>query len=190
MGRSNVSSGAGPGVHDRLAQLERLVVSLMTDSASKAQAHIPSGSEASLPSRIPNPPPSDPIVDAIDGHSECGGMQISVSEFHYVGNNHWATILDGIADLKDHLDRDEQFRLANIPSDRDIDEYGNCLGRPRSGYALLLYGGRRLGSKEEILAALPPRSAVDRYVSRYFNYLDLVSSCMSYTYLNLVDTSY
>lgn len=181
MSRSNVSSATAPGVHDRLAQLERLVVSLMTDSASKAPVHIPSGSEASVPSRVPNPPRSDSIVDAVDGRSECGGMQISESEFHYVGNNHWATILDGIADLKDHLDRDEQFRLASTPSDLDIDEHGNYLNRPRSAYALLLYGGRRLGSKEEILAALPPRSAVDRYVSRYFNYLDLVSSCMSYT---------
>lgn len=191
MGRSNVSSGTAPGVHDRLAQLERLVVSLMNDSANKAQVHIPSGSEASVPSRITNPPPSDPIFDVVDGRSECGGMQISETEFHYVGNNHWATILDGIADLKDHLDRDEQFRLASIPSDLDIDEHGKFLDHPRSGYALLLYGGRRLGSKEEILAALPPRSAVDRYVSRYFNYLDLVSSCMSYTsYLSLVDTSY
>ncbi|CAG8886238.1 unnamed protein product [Penicillium salamii] len=179
MNRSNVSSGTAPGVHDRLAQLERLVVSLMTDSASKAPVHIPhipSGSEASVPSKVPNPPLSDSIVDAVDGRSECGGMQISESEFHYVGNNHWATILDGIADLKDHLDRDEQFRLASTPSDLDIDEHGNYLNRPRSAYALLLYGGRRLGSKEEILAALPPRSAVDRYVSRYFNYLDLVSS--------------
>ncbi|KAJ5414862.1 fungal-specific transcription factor [Penicillium cosmopolitanum] len=163
-------------MHDRLAQLERLIVSLMADSANKAQAHIPPGSEVSASSRIQNPPPSDPIVDAVDGRSECGGMQISESEFHYVGNNHWATILDGIADLKDHLDRDEQFRLASTPSDLDNDEHGNGLALPRSAYALLLYGGRRLGSKEEILAALPPRSAVDRYVSRYFNYLDLVSS--------------
>jgi hypothetical protein len=180
MGSSKLSSGGASGVHDRLGQLERLVVSLMADSANKAQAHIPPGSEVSASSRIQNPPPSDPIVNSVDGRSECGGMQISESEFHYVGNNHWATILDGIADLKDHLDRDEQFRLASTPSDLDIDEHGNTLARPRSGYALLLYGGRSLGSKEEILAALPPKSAVDRYVSRYFNYLDLVSSCTFY----------
>ncbi|KAJ5753006.1 fungal-specific transcription factor [Penicillium odoratum] len=148
----------------------------MADSANKLQAHIPPGSEDLVSSRIQYPPPNDPIVDAVDGRSECGGMQTSESEFHYVGNNHWATILDGIADLKDHLDRDEQFRLASTPSDLDIDEHENGLARPRSGYALLLYGGRRLCSKDEILAALPPRSAVDRYVSRYFNYLDLVSS--------------
>ncbi|CAG7918507.1 unnamed protein product [Penicillium olsonii] len=176
MGSSKASSGTAPVVYDRLAQLERLVVSLMTDSANKAQAHPPPGSEVSGSSRIPNPPPSDIAGDAVDGRSECGSMQISDSDFHYVGNHHWATILDGIADLKDHLDRDEQFSLASTPSDLDLDEHGNRLARPRSGYALLLYGGRRLGSKEEILAALPPKSAVDRYVARYFNYLDLVSS--------------
>ncbi|KAK9850069.1 hypothetical protein MYU51_012901 [Penicillium brevicompactum] len=176
VGYSKVSSGTASGVHDRLAQLERLVVSLMTDSGNKAQVHTPSGSDVSVSSRIPNPSPSNPIVDTIDGNSECGDMQISKSESHYVGNNHWATILDGIADLKDHLNRDEQFSLANTRSDFDIYEHGNPLARPRSGYTLLLYGGHRLGSKEEILAGLPPRSAVDRYISRYFNYLDLVSS--------------
>ncbi|KAJ5090321.1 fungal-specific transcription factor [Penicillium argentinense] len=173
MGSSKLSPAGAPGVHDRLVQLERLVVSLMADSTNKGQAHVRPDSEAPATSRIESAPPGDAIMEAVDGHSECGSMRISESEFHYVGNNHWATILDGIADLKDHLDRDEQFRLANTPSDLDFDEHGNGLARPRSGYALLLYGGRRLGSKEEILAALPPRAAVDRYVSRYFNYLDL-----------------
>jgi hypothetical protein len=131
-------------------------------------------------------PQGTPAVGAvmeqpIDGHSECGSMRISESELRYVGGDHWAAILDGIADLKDHFDRDEQLRLANTP-DRLADEPGHDLSRPRSGYALLLYGCRRTASRGDILAALPPKAAVDRYISRYFNYLDLVSSC-SYSLL-------
>ncbi|KAJ5784059.1 uncharacterized protein N7518_009736 [Penicillium psychrosexuale] len=121
-----------------------------------------------------------PAVDAVmepplDGHSEYGSMRISESELRYVGGDHWAAILDGIADLKDHFDRDEQLRLANTP-DQLAYEQGHDLSRAKSGYALLLYGCRRIVSHDEILAALPPKAAVDRYISRYFNYLDLVSS--------------
>lgn len=166
------SSTGAPELHDRLIQLERLVVSLMTESASKG--HTTPGSDAVASSRLQIVPPSDATADHVDERSECGSMRICESQFRHVGGNHWAAILDGIADLKDHLDRDEQIRLANTQTDAD---QGNDFAKPRSGDALLLYGGRRLVSREEILVALPPKPAVDRYISRYFNYLDLVSSC-------------
>ncbi|CAG7941552.1 unnamed protein product [Penicillium nalgiovense] len=128
-------------------------------------------------------PTMDTVMEApIDGHSECGSMRISESELRYVGGDHWAAILDGIADIKDHFDRDEQLRLANTP-DQLSDEPAHDPSRPRSGYALLPYGCRKVASRGEILAALPPKAAVDRYISRFFNYLDLVSAC-SYSVLH------
>ncbi|KAE8389873.1 putative fungal-specific transcription factor [Aspergillus alliaceus] len=142
----------------------------MADSAGKV--HAGPAPDLAAPSVSKGGPPADAVID---GHSECGSMRISESELRYVGGDHWAAILDGIADLKDHFDHDEQVRLANTP-DQVADEQGNGLARPRSGYALLLYGCRRPSSQEEILMALPPKAAVDRYISRYFNYLDLVSS--------------
>ena len=99
-------------------------------------------------------------------------MHVSASELRYVGGDHWAAILDSIADLKDHFDQEEHLRLANSP-----DQIQDDGGDPRSSHALLLYGCRRPASRAEILAALPPKSAVDRYISRYFNRLDLVASC-------------
>ncbi|KAB8230051.1 putative transcription factor [Aspergillus alliaceus] len=170
-GPSKPQPASAPGVHERLVQLERLVVSLMADSAGKV--HAGPAPDLAAPSVSKGGPPADAVID---GHSECGSMRISESELRYVGGDHWAAILDGIADLKDHFDHDEQVRLANTP-DQVADEQGNGLARPRSGYALLLYGCRRPSSQEEILMALPPKAAVDRYISRYFNYLDLVSSC-------------
>lgn len=118
----------------------------------------------------------------MDGRSECGSMRISASELRYVSGDHWATILDSIADLKDHFDREEQLRLANKPDqiqddDGDGDDGGDSLSRPPSPHSLLLYGCRLSVSRAEILAALPPKGAVDRYISRYFNRLDLVASC-------------
>jgi hypothetical protein len=100
-------------------------------------------------------------------------MRLSASEVHYVGSDHWAAILDSIADLKDHFDREENLRLANT---LDVDE-SDPVGRPRSPQALLLYGCKRATSRSEILAALPPKTAMDRYISRFFNRLDLVASC-------------
>ncbi|KAJ5969979.1 hypothetical protein N7501_006227 [Penicillium viridicatum] len=169
------SAAAAPGVHDRLVQLERLVMSLMADSANRGDAtSVPVPNSAH--SVYQGTPAMDTAMEApIDGHSECGSMRISESELRYVGGDHWAAILDGIADLKDHFDRDEQLRLANTP-DQLSDEPAHDPFRLRSGYALLLYGCRRIASRGEILAALPPKAAVDRYISRYFNYLDLVSA--------------
>lgn len=170
------SAAEAPGVHDRLIQLERLVVSLMGDSANGGHAtSVPVPDSAR--SVYQGTPAMDTAIEApIDGHSECGSMRISESELRYVGGDHWAAILDGIADLKDHFDRDEQLRLANTP-DQLSDEPTHGPFRLRSGYALLLYGCGKIASRDEILAALPPKAAVDRYISRYFNYLDLVSAC-------------
>jgi hypothetical protein len=111
-----------------------------------------------------------------DGHSECGSMLVSASEVHYVGSNHWAAILDSIADLRDYFDRDEQLRLAASPDQiqDDTRDAGNVKTQA-SRHSLLLYGGHCSASQAEILTALPPKAAVDRYISYYFNRQELVS---------------
>jgi hypothetical protein len=102
-------------------------------------------------------------------------MRVSASELRYVGGDHWAAILDNIADLKDHFDREEQFRLAQEDSNPTATDHAERhQAEPRSEHALLLYGCPLPKSRAEMLATLPPRSAVDRYISRYFNRLDLV----------------
>ncbi|EZF33320.1 hypothetical protein H109_03636 [Trichophyton interdigitale MR816] len=185
---STTAPSAPPAVHDRLVQLERLVMTLMSDPTQKANygsTHTPaaevgprSGSDyGQVPVPLPGTGTSaNTQVDApIDGHSECGSMRVTASELRYVGGDHWAAILENIADLKDHFDREEQLRLANSPEELDGNN-GDPASKPRSPHALLLYGCRRPTSRSEILAALPPKSAVDRYISRYFNCLDLVAS--------------
>jgi hypothetical protein len=173
---------AVPDMHDRLVQLERLVMSLMPDSANKPNPG--ANPDSSLrPGSGDRVKPADTLHSGtpMDGRSECGSMRVSVSELHYVGGDHWAAILDSIADLKDHFDREEQLRLANSPDliqeDNGDGDGGDSLTRPRPPHALLLYGCRRPASRAEILAALPPKGVVDRYISRYFNRLDLVASC-------------
>ena len=110
----------------------------------------------------------------IDARSECGSMRMTASELRYVGGDHWAAILDNIADLKDHFDREEQFQLDQHDHDPIEGDAPHNPAGPRSAHALLLYGCPLPASRAEIISALPPKSAVDRYISRYFNRLDLV----------------
>ncbi len=155
------------GIHDRLVQLERFVKSI----ASKPNAGLNLGfNNLSQPAEIIH---SDTLID---GRSDRGSMHISASELHYVGGDHWAVILDSIADLKDHFDREEQLRLTINP-DQIQDDIGDACNVDihASRHPLLLYGGYRQASQAEILAALPPKSAVDRYISCYFNRQELVS---------------
>lgn len=164
--------------------LERLVKSLAPGAGETSSFGATPGSDlssrpgpASEASRV-NAPDSLPVDTAIDERSDCGSMRVSASELRYVGGDHWAAILDSIADLKDHFDREEDLRMANSPDPTQDDNDDPSLG-PRSPHALLLYSYRcrRATSRHEILAALPPRAVVDRYISRYFNRLDLTASC-------------
>lgn len=120
--------------------------------------------------------PLHPNSDLLhDGQSECGSISISPSELRYLGDDHWAAIRNSIAGLKQHLECDEDLQLYDGPDqtqDVKCEENKSC-----SSHALLLYGCPGPTSRDDILAALPPRSAIDRYLSRYFNRLDLVSCC-------------
>lgn len=180
-------------MHDRIVHLERLVMSLIPGAVQNT-GPAPTSTPGPAPNSGPTPPESTPgppsqvsqavvtpaepalsatgTINLLDVRSECGSMHVSASELRYVGGDHWAAILDGIADLKDHLDQEEQLRLAREEHDAII---GDDANKPSlAPHALLLYGCRLLTSRDDVLAALPPKSAVDRYISRYFNRLDLV----------------
>ena len=148
-----------PDMHDRLVRLERLVKSIARKPSASSSLDASNLSQQAEISHLENP---------IDGHR--------TSELHYISGDHWAAIMDGIADIKDHFDREEQLRLA-IDPDQTQDYTGDVgnLNSHASGNSLLLYGGYQPASKAEIVTALPPKDAVDRYISRYFNSLDLVS---------------
>lgn len=156
-----------PGVHDRLMQLERLVKSIASNPNASPDLDF---NNLSHPAEIPH------LDTPIDGRSDRGIMRVSASELHYIGGDHWAAILDSIADLKDCFDREEQLRLGISP-DQIQDDTGDAgnVDIHASKHSLLLYGGYRPASQAEILAALPPKGSVDRCISRYFNRQELVS---------------
>ncbi|KAI9154716.1 Fusarisetin A cluster transcription factor fsa6 [Paramyrothecium foliicola] len=172
---ANTSSMKPAAMHKRIVQLERLVMSLMPESAQRPS---PNSNPEALPSpgggRCANQANAQLASTSdvpMDVRSEAGSMRVSASELHYVGGDHWAAIMDNIADLKDHFDREEQIQLAQD----DVGDFDgeDSITEPQSSHVILLYGYPAPRSKAEILAALPPKNAVDRYISRFFNRLDL-----------------
>ncbi|KAI1117993.1 fungal-specific transcription factor domain-containing protein [Nemania sp. NC0429] len=165
----------------RLDQLESLVVSLRAELvAEEAKLESPNSvpprpslSGKGSPPGAPFSAPADAGTNAntpeydipVDESSECGSMLIGPSELRYIGGEHWVAILDSIAELKGQVVAEEHSKEEEEPGETS----------PR---ALLLYGHRRLSSRAEIFEALPPKAAADRYISRYFNRLDLVSSAV------------
>lgn len=152
---------------DRLDQLERLIVSLRSELATSGgtKNQIPGKPDFPTLSSVPASADNADHDVPIDEASECGSMVISSVENRYVGREYWVAILDSIAELRDQVVADE------IPHEDEDIEYANN----QTHRALLLYGHRPSISRREILDSLPTKPIVDRYISRYFNNLDLVS---------------
>lgn len=145
-------------VQDRLGQLEQLVVSLMQKTTFDGQDLPDQHPVASVPQDHTQEGSSEEAINSEDSpaQSDGGSVWFSTSDAQYVGGTHWAAILDGIADLKEQLEQED---------DKNIE-------KPAMLHTFLLYGCKS-ASKEDILAALPDRPAVDRYISQFFNRLDL-----------------
>jgi len=195
-------------IHERIIQLECLVMSIIPGSGSNPtpkDTETPDDFGSALQSSNSNDSGGAIITPAktsasaeerakpTDARSECGSMRIDHSEQSYVGGDHWAAILESIVDIKEHIEREErascnQDDCGNVDSAQEHDP--SVVSRPTR--ALLLYGCPLPTAQSEVLSALPPKSASDRYVSRYFNRLDLVHCwCrpMSLQYAYLSETT-
>lgn len=167
---------AAPTLHDRLLHLERLIklqipASKETETAAAPSYDIGMAVGEDTSSREP--------VNGGDVPAEHGRLHIAGSDSRYVGGEHWAAILESITDFRDQLEKGEERALtepSNTSSSLNAGEADPALAPP-ARRALLLYACPRPASRDEILAALPPKVTVDRYLSRYFTYLEL-ASCM------------
>lgn len=164
------------GMQNRLAEIERLVLSLMADSAIRSgvtTAPIPLSPQAGIAAHTTK----SPQISTLKGNrSEAGSMRISASEQRYVGGEHWMAIVDSIAELKEQIDREEQLAMVDSNEPLSVDAEDDEGAELTTGtHALLLYGCEIATTREEILAALPPKAVVDRYIARYFNFQELVS---------------
>ncbi|KAF3007741.1 hypothetical protein E8E13_009945 [Curvularia kusanoi] len=84
----------------------------------------------------------------------------------YANSAHWTSILDGISELRDHLD--EIPTTAHSRDDTSADISGPDL----------LFGRQRHASKQELLASVPPRTECDQLVSTFFASMDTSPNIM------------
>ncbi|KAH8204084.1 hypothetical protein TruAng_001766 [Truncatella angustata] len=148
------SLAATPNLQDRLDHLERLVLSLKNETSDVKNTI--SG---------PSIEPSGSVQDSVrDGSSEGGSMHFSAAEHRYISGDHWAAILNSIADLRDHFDRQEHLGLVSASDGVSTrSNGGQSAGVNKGQRALLLYGCRPATSRADILAALPPREAYENF---------------------------
>ncbi|KPM41733.1 hypothetical protein AK830_g4834 [Neonectria ditissima] len=155
-------------MQERIQQLETLVVDLMQKTApTRSGENLIAAAEHPVTMENVVAPGSNEDIAGVDSpSSECGSMQFSQSGASYVNSAHWAAVLDGIADIKDHLEDEKEGEVL------DGSELPNP-DHPEWTGPQLLYGCPRLATKEEILASIPPRPVVDRLISRYFNSFEM-----------------
>lgn len=101
--------------------------------------------------------------------SDYGTIRIQESGTSYVSSAHWVAVLDSIAQLRDHFAHEDQIN-AHVSDPLQLQEANSATLRPQ-----LLYGCSVHVTLASILQAIPPRSVVDRLVSRYFNDLDMAT---------------
>ncbi|KAH9909068.1 hypothetical protein F4778DRAFT_715127 [Xylariomycetidae sp. FL2044] len=159
-------------VHERIHQLEGLVVSLMHQTVSPSAVSVDQLSDG-----LTTPAPRHDSAGGVDGRGSpglplighvhitsknVGSLQATRSGPSYVSSAHWEAVLDGIAELKEHFnDEEQETREAFEPSPLPLDG-------PQ-----LLYGCVVFATREEILASVPPRPVVDQLVSRYFDSFEM-----------------
>lgn len=145
-----------PSMHQKVAQLENLVASLMKSVDRPDDIARDCTSKSPLADLAP--------VQPNELSDEFGRLCLKPNETTYVGVSHWMAILDGIAELKDELA--EPIQPPGPGAAR--------ASTPRTSPALL-YGGKNGVSKRDALAGIPPRAVSDRLISRFFNAMDMAS---------------
>ncbi|CAJ2501262.1 Uu.00g041150.m01.CDS01 [Anthostomella pinea] len=95
-----------------------------------------------------------------------GTLELSNTEVRYQGPNHWTSVLDAIAELKGDVQETERTWLPEADPKPST---------PTPPDTILLFSGCTQSSREEVMAALPPRPLSDCLVSQCFEALDLVS---------------
>lgn len=181
-------------VQDRINQLENLVLSLMQQSPVSAGPSPPEDGPQTqstldrLPGQDRSPPdqssgqqlPEQPRTSrprtqrgVSPSPSDYGSLSIRDSSVAYVSSAHYGAILDSIAELKHHFaQEDEEEESMPDPV------------QPQTKFPVphLLHSNCPVpGTRESILAAIPPRPVVDRLVSCWFNSLDLAPGKLSRT---------
>jgi len=165
-------------LRDRTAQLEQLFQSMTPQPSDNGRTQTQRSDEDNGEGhRTSN---SSTAGTPMYEPSRNGSMSLSSSEVRFLGSEHWTTIMDTISELKDHLEQEEEHQVPKgLGDDSGGDTGRSTSSKPPATHASLLYHTETSQSRTDIIASLPPKDAVDRHVARFFNSVDLVSTCKS-----------
>ncbi|KAL4797006.1 hypothetical protein BDV19DRAFT_377753 [Aspergillus venezuelensis] len=130
-------------IHGRVAELESLVVTLMKGQPLPT----PPSSTSPLTNVLPEAQREENAHNGDASPADPGTLKLRESGTSYVQSAHWEAILTKIRGLKEDLVSDS---------------------KPPPG-SHLFYGPNRQATRDEILAAVPPRSVVDRFMTLHFD---------------------
>lgn len=155
LGRRQSTPPRPSSLSDRIGELESLVVTLIQKQSSKGLRH----------QAVDAPEPTAGIdlfsrkrnLDNAERYPETpsdpGSLTFDDSKSSYSTSAHWEAVLSKVKGLKEDLTTRSDTTGGNV----------------------LLYGTNRGATREEMIAAIPPRPIADRLLGHHFNSLDAIA---------------
>ncbi|KAH8157947.1 hypothetical protein CIB48_g10306 [Xylaria polymorpha] len=157
--RNKPEAGSKPVLQERLRLIENMVFELVNGSTSARQSPHSLDHRNSTENSFDSSSP--PILGApsITTHTST-----QIGESNYVGNSHWASILDGIHDIQGILDADADAHAPPTPSSPPLtySRPGDCPG--------FMYGKGEMITHQQAVARLPGRHQTDQLILLYFKH--------------------
>ncbi|KAI0543692.1 hypothetical protein F4679DRAFT_590246 [Xylaria curta] len=158
--RTRPETGSKPVLQERLRKIENMVFELVNGSVSTQQSQLSldhrNGTENSFDSSSP-PILGTPSVSTLSSSTHIG-------DGNYVGNSHWASILEGIHDIQGILDADADAHAPPTPSPPPP-----SFNRA-ADYPGFMYGKGEMITHQQAVARLPGRHQTDRLILLYFKH--------------------
>ncbi|KAJ4074695.1 hypothetical protein NW761_013538 [Fusarium oxysporum] len=118
----------------------------------------------------------EPTASGTSPNVRMGNLNLADDQAVYTGSSHWATILEDIQQLRDELADDG----SDIVSEGSSPFASGLIQQSQTARISLLANVSCL-PVDQILALVPPRKIVDRYIFQYFNTFDSSKSWLSYS---------
>jgi hypothetical protein len=161
-------------VHDRVKQLEDMVMALLNQQTNHDQDLSTSEKSPSANSFVgpvkdggftQSAPPSTPSqIDPNTPRASLGKLTRAEDQVNFVGSEHWEAILDDISELKIDLETPETSEIVDFTPNILF----NMPHTPRS----------------EIMSSIPLRPVCDMLISRWFKTMDMAPS--KFTFLRSI----
>ncbi|RWA03320.1 hypothetical protein EKO27_g11785 [Xylaria grammica] len=149
-----------PVLQVRLQKLEEMVNGLVTSGAFAEQSlNTPSSSDQRTEAEVRSDLSSPPSLSAPSVSMHVGSRS---SEGNYVGNTHWASILENIHDIQGILDAELDGPPTPSPPPSSHNWSADCRD--------LIFSGGEMITHEQAVARLPPQHQTDRLILLYFRH--------------------